>query len=68
MSGGFTIVRACPSSKARAGELITPHGVVPTPAFIPVGSQGSVKTLTPEEIRDIGVTIVLGNTQNYMPA
>ena len=62
MSSGFTIVRACPSSKARAGELFTPHGMVPTPAFIPVGSQGTVKTLTPEELRDIGVTIVLGNT------
>ena len=49
-------------SGARAGELITPHGVVPTPVFLPVGSQGTVKTLTPEEVRDIGLRMVLANT------
>jgi len=49
-------------SGARAGELITPHGVVPTPVFLPVGSQGTVKTLTPEEVKDIGVRMVLANT------
>ncbi|MBA7636521.1 Queuine tRNA-ribosyltransferase [subsurface metagenome] len=49
-------------SGARAGELITPHGPVPTPVFLPVGSQGTVKTLTPEEVRDIGVRMVLANT------
>lgn len=49
-------------SGARAGELITPRGPVPTPVFLPVGSQGTVKTLTPEEVRDIGVRMVLANT------
>ena len=49
-------------SGARAGELITPHGVVPTPVFLPVGSQGTVKTLTPEEVKDIGLRMVLANT------
>jgi len=49
-------------SGARAGELITAHGVVPTPVFLPVGSQGTVKTLTPEEVKDIGVRMVLANT------
>ncbi|MDO8750852.1 MAG: tRNA guanosine(34) transglycosylase Tgt [Dehalococcoidia bacterium] len=47
---------------ARAGVLTTPHGAVPTPAFIPVATQGSVKTVTPQELRDLGATIVLGNT------
>ena len=47
---------------ARAGLLTTPHGSVPTPAFIPVATQGSVKTVTPQELRDLGATIVLGNT------
>ncbi len=47
---------------ARAGVLTTPHGSVPTPAFIPLATQGSVKTLSPHELRDLGVTIVLGNT------
>ena len=46
----------------RAGELLTPHGVVPTPVFLPVGSQATVKTLTPEDIKDIGLRMVLANT------
>jgi len=58
----FHLVQTCPDSKARAGELITPHGLVPTPVFLPVGSQGAVKTLTPEEVKDIGMAMVLANT------
>ncbi|GAI12463.1 unnamed protein product, partial [marine sediment metagenome] len=52
----------CRESKARAGELVTPHGVVPTPVFLPVASQGTVKTLTPEEVKGIGIAMVLANT------
>ena len=44
------------------GELKTLHGVVPTPVFIPVGSQGTVKTLIPEELKDIGIPMILANT------
>jgi len=47
---------------ARAGRLSTPHGVVETPAFMPVGTQGSVKSLTPEDLRQIGTQILLANT------
>ena len=47
---------------ARAGELTTKHGEVPTPVFLPVGSQGTVKTLTPAEIKAIGFEMVLANT------
>lgn len=47
---------------ARTGVLVTPHGEVPTPTFMPVGTQGSVKTLTPREVADTGARIVLGNT------
>jgi queuine tRNA-ribosyltransferase len=47
---------------ARTGELLTPHGVVETPTFMPVGTQGSVKTLTPAEVAATGAKIVLGNT------
>jgi queuine tRNA-ribosyltransferase len=46
----------------RLGKLATKHGVVPTPAFLPVASQGTVKTLIPEELKDIGITIILSNT------
>jgi queuine tRNA-ribosyltransferase len=44
------------------GELVTPHGTVPTPVFLPVGSQGAVKTLTPEEVKALGINMVLANT------
>ena len=61
-SNTFHLIRTCPDSSARAGELITPHGVVPTPVFLPVGSQGTVKTLTPDEVKDIGMPMLLANT------
>ncbi|TML89424.1 MAG: tRNA guanosine(34) transglycosylase Tgt [Actinobacteria bacterium] len=47
---------------ARAGILQTAHGDVPTPAFMPVGTKGTVKSLAPDELHAIGSTIVLGNT------
>ena len=56
------MVKACRNTLARLGELVTCHGIVSTPVFLPVGSQGTVKTLTPGELKDIGVTIILGNT------
>jgi queuine tRNA-ribosyltransferase len=58
----FRLVKTCSHTKARVGELITPHGVVPTPVFLPVASQGAVKTLTPEEVKDLGIAMVLANT------
>ncbi len=50
--------------EARAGTLHTPHGSVPTPAFMPVGTYGTVKGMTPEEVRGIGGSIVLSNTMH----
>ena len=47
---------------ARAGILHTPHGVFKTPMFMPVGTQATVKTLTPEELNDMGAQIILSNT------
>jgi queuine tRNA-ribosyltransferase len=47
---------------ARAGVLHTTHGDVPTPAFMPVGTKATVKTLHPDEVRELGAAIVLGNT------
>lgn len=52
--------------KARVGKLITPHGVIETPNFNPVGTQGSVKALGPRELTEIGVQIILGNTYHLM--
>jgi queuine tRNA-ribosyltransferase len=47
---------------ARAGRLVTPHGVVETPCFMPVGTKASVKAVEPRELRELGAQIVLGNT------
>ncbi|HEX2616598.1 MAG TPA: tRNA guanosine(34) transglycosylase Tgt, partial [Flavobacteriales bacterium] len=59
----FTLLTTDPKSKARAGELHTDHGVVPTPVFMPVGTLGAVKAVHPRELRnDIGAPIMLSNT------
>jgi len=47
---------------ARLGRLTLPHGSVDTPAFMPVGTYGTVKAMTPEELEGLGAQIVLGNT------
>src|SRR5262249_8984164 len=51
---------------ARLGEFVTRHGRVRTPAFMPVGTQGTVKGLSPEDLRETGTEIVLGNTYHLM--
>ncbi len=58
----FTILARDGSTAARRGRLITRHGTVETPAFMPVGTQGTVKGITPEELVDAGYEMVLGNT------
>ena len=51
---------------ARRGRLTTPHGVVDTPAFMPVGTQGTVKSLSPDDVREAGAQILLGNTYHLL--
>ncbi len=58
----FEIDTQCPETRARAGMLNTPHGSVSTPAFMPLATQGSVKTLSPADLRDVGAEMILGNT------
>ncbi len=58
----FTVLATDPASAARAGRLELAHGVVETPIFMPVGTQGSVKTLHPKELEELGAQIILGNT------
>ena len=48
--------------RARAGHIVTDHGIVETPAFMPVGTQGAVKAIEPRELKEIGAAIILGNT------
>jgi queuine tRNA-ribosyltransferase len=49
-------------SRARAGTLTTPHGEVPTPMFMPVGTNATVKALDPDDLHEVGARIILGNT------
>src|SRR5438309_7086847 len=58
----FSLLQTDPSSKARLGRLTTAHGVVDTPVFMSVGTQGSVKAIDPRELREMGAQIILGNT------
>src|SRR6266513_938945 len=58
----FDLLATDPRSKARRGRLTTPHDAIETPAFIPVGTQGSVKAVSPRELRELDVQIILGNT------
>ncbi|MDI7248396.1 MAG: tRNA guanosine(34) transglycosylase Tgt [Bacillota bacterium] len=59
---GFRVIRRAASGLARAGELMTPHGVIETPVFMPVGTQGSVKGISPEELLEMGAQMILANT------
>ena len=58
----FELLHTDAKSKARRGRLTTPHGVIETPIFMPVGTQGSVKTLHPDDLNMIDAQIILGNT------
>ena len=57
---GFKVLAT--AGGARRGELHTPHGVVQTPAFMPVGTRGAVKAITQRDLEDLGAEIILGNT------
>jgi queuine tRNA-ribosyltransferase len=58
----FELLHTDPSSKARRGRLTTSHGIIDTPVFMSVGTQGSVKAIDPRELRELGTQIILGNT------
>src|SRR5437764_1590471 len=58
----FDLPATDPRSKARRGRLTTPHGIIETPAFIPVGTQGRLKATSPRELRELNAEIILGNT------
>lgn len=59
---GFDIDEVDTGSRARVGMLHTPHGDIPTPVFAPVGTQATVKTLTPDELAELGTKLILANT------
>jgi len=58
----YELIKQCRHSGARLGKLHTPHGVIETPVFMPVGTQATVKAMTPEELKENGAEIILSNT------
>ncbi len=58
----FQIIQKDKETKARVGKIITAHGVIDTPAFIPVGTKATVKSLTPQDLKECGVQVLFGNT------
>ena len=63
----YELIKQCKQSGARLGRLHTPHGIIETPVFMPVGTQATVKAMTPDELKDIGAKIILSNTYHlYM--
>ncbi|NLM44080.1 MAG: tRNA guanosine(34) transglycosylase Tgt [Clostridiales bacterium] len=58
----FELIMECNKTEARIGRVYTPHGVIDTPAFMPVGTQATVKAMSPDELKEIGAQIILGNT------
>lgn len=58
----FRVLSQDPNTQARYGKITTAHGEIRTPVFMPVGTQGTVKTLSPQELEDVGSQIILGNT------
>lgn len=58
----YELIKECSKTGARAGRLHTPHGVFDTPIFMPVGTQATVKSMSPQELKDMGAGVILSNT------
>ena len=61
MSFSFSVEREIPDRRGRSGEIVTPHGVIKTPAFIPVGTKATVKSVLPDSVEGLGAQAVLAN-------
>jgi queuine tRNA-ribosyltransferase len=58
----YELIKTCKQTGARLGRLHTPHGTIDTPVFMPVGTLATVKTMSPEELKEMGAGIILSNT------
>ncbi len=58
----YELIKECKHTKARVGKVITPHGEINTPIFMPVGTKATVKAMLPESLKEINAQIILGNT------
>lgn len=66
MTQPFSFRLLATDGRARRGEIVTPHGVVRTPAFMPVGTQGTVKAMFMDDVKATGADVILGNTYHLM--
>lgn len=66
MTNKFEVIQTDSGTSARRGLLNTPHGQIETPVFMPVGTAGAVKGITPKQLRETGATIVLANTYHML--
>ena len=64
----YEVTHVCKQSGARLGVLHTPHGDIPTPIYMPVGTSACVKAMTPREMKEIGTKILLSNTYHNPPS
>ncbi|MBN6186483.1 tRNA guanosine(34) transglycosylase Tgt [Aneurinibacillus sp. BA2021] len=62
MAVRYELIKTCKQTGARVGKLHTPHGTIDTPVFMPVGTLATVKTMTPEELKEMNAQIILSNT------
>src|SRR5947208_3746980 len=62
----FELLTKDPNTHARRGRLHTPHGVIETPIFMPVGTQATVKSMTPDQLHDLNVEILLCNSYHLL--
>jgi queuine tRNA-ribosyltransferase len=62
MASYFEVIKKDSLTRARLGRLVTTHGIIETPAFMPVGTQGTVKAILPRDLKEMGCQILLGNT------
>lgn len=62
MAVKYEFIKQCKQSGARLGRVHTPHGIIDTPTFMPVGTQATVKTMSPEELKEMDAHIILSNT------
>ena len=58
----FQLKKVCKDTKARRGQLKTPHATIETPVFMPVGTAATVKAMRPEDVKELGASIILSNT------
>ena len=58
----FELLHVCKQTGARRGRLHTPHGIIETPIYMPVGTQATVKAVSPHELNDMAAQIILANT------